>query len=94
VALIWRAILSSEARDDILARPLITSAASVVVGASAGDAVASNRYEVHDCGCTVILEDGTFVLCIFHMGFEEGVLAITGAGKRRLRRRWGASARE
>jgi len=85
MALIWRTMLSKETRDDILDRPLITSAAAVGVS-SKGNAVSSNRYEVHDCGCTVILEDGTFVLCTFHMGFEEGVMAVNGQKWRRGRR--------
>lgn len=85
MALIWRAILSTETRDDILSRPLITSAAAVR-GSLKGNAVSGNRYEVHDCGCTVILEDGTFVLCNFHMGFEEGVMAVNGQKWRRGRR--------
>lgn len=86
MALIWRTVLSREARDDILARPLITSASAVGAGA-AGESVANNKYEVHDCGCTVILEDGTFVLCIFHLGFEEGVLSAGDGRWRRKRAR-------
>lgn len=67
MAAIWRTVLSDETRGDILGRPLIVG--GTIPGARA--------YEVHDCGCTIILDEGAFVLCMFHAGFENGVLAVS-----------------
>jgi len=61
---IWHTILSEETRKSILDNR--------VLNRSTAD------YEVHECGCTVILRESAFVLCSFHSGFEEGVLAVRG----------------
>lgn len=66
---LWRTVLSEETRKNILDNR--------VLNRSTAD------YEVHECGCTIILRESAFVLCTFHVGFEEGVLAVRGRRKGR-----------